>query len=71
MIDTELQRRAALCYWPKSILADGAIGTGDSASILGVYPFTPVNSNAEVIRFTMSICSLVRKIIEITKRYRK
>lgn len=71
MFDTELQRRSVLCYWPKVIVPDGTLDLNDGLSLLGGYPFTLPNTNAEVIRFTFSIYGLIKKILEITLRYRK
>ena len=71
MFDTELQRRAVLCYWPKVIVPDGTLTIPDGLVLLGGYPFVTNNTNAKVIRFTFSIKSLFNKIIEITLRYRK
>lgn len=74
MFDTELQRRAALCFWPKAIASDGTITVSDSMSIMGAYPFDVPglpNTNTETVRFTFSICRLLEKVVEITLRYRK
>lgn len=69
--DTELQRRSALCLWPKAITADGTISASDCPSVLGAYDFDVPNSNADVARFDIGYCALVQWVVEITKRYRK
>lgn len=73
-IDTELKRRAALLYWGKGITSDGTIDSRDLCVILGTYPFDPLlppNPNSTVHRADLRITSLVERVFEITKQYRK
>lgn len=71
MFDTELQRRSALCLWPKGLTADGTIDVQDSCSLLGVYPFDVASSNVETCRLSLSVGRILEMVVEITKRYRK